>query len=253
MQRVYMLDKDKRNLFIGAIFLIVIILILSIKVIFFNNSFAYAGTLEVYKTDIYARLSAAINTIFVEEGDRITKGQKLVTFDCEDYKINEVLAKSNYIRNQKLVKGKFIAPSDFDVYKNQLDNAVTKVTWCSLSSPINGKVLAKNHENGEWMEPGLRILTLGDLNTLFAYIYVPQPIVHKIALGMKLKGRLPELKNREFIGTVIKISDEAEFTPKNVQTQTERERLVYGIKINFAESNKDEILKPGMTIEVKIP
>lgn len=248
-----MLNKDKRNLFIGAIFLIVIVLILFVKIIFFNNSFAYAGTLEVYKTDIYARLSASINTVFVEEGDCITKGQKLVIFDCEDYKINEVLAKRNYVRNQKLVKDRFIAPSDFDVYKNQLDNAATKVAWCSLSSPIDGKVLDKNHVEGEWMEPGVRILTLGDLSTLFAYIYVPQPVVHKIALGMELKGRLPELKNREFIGKVIKISDEAEFTPKNVQTQTERERLVYGIKINFAQSNQDEILKPGMTIEVKLP
>jgi len=248
-----MLNKDKRNLFIAAVVLAAIILILFIKIIFFNSSFAYAGTLEVIKTDIYARLSASINTVFVEEGDRITKGQKLVTFNCEDYKINEVLARRNYERNQKLVKGKFIAPSDFDVYKNQLDNAVTKVSWCSLSSPIDGKVLDKNHQNGEWMEPGLRILTLGDLGSIYAYIYVPQPVVHKIALGMKLKGRLPELKNREFTGTVIKISDEAEFTPKNVQTQTERERLIYGIKIHFAESNQDEILKPGMTIEVKLP
>lgn len=248
-----MLNKDKRNLLIGGALLIVIMLVLFIKITFFNNNFAYAGTLEVYKTDIYARLSAAINTIMVEEGDRVTVGQKLVTFDCEDYKINEVLARRNYERNKQLVKGKFIAPSDFDVYKNQLDNAVTKVTWCQLASPINGKVLDKNHQNGEWMEPGLRILTLGDLSTLYAYIYVPQPIVHKIALGMKLTGRLPELKQRKFIGTVVKISDEAEFTPKNVQTQTERERLVYGIKINFAESNHDEVLKPGMTIEVSLP
>lgn len=248
-----MLNKDKKNLFIAAIVLVIVILILFIKIMFFNSSFAYAGTLEVIKTDIYARLSASINTVFVEEGDRITKGQKLVTFNCEDYKINEVLAKRNYERNQRLVKGRFIAPSDFDVYKNQLDNAVTKVSWCSLSSPINGKVLDKNHQNGEWTEPGVRILTLGDLSSIYAYIYVPQPIVHKIALGMKLKGRLPELKNREFTGTVIKISDEAEFTPKNVQTQTERERLIYGIKIHFAESNQDEVLKPGMTIEVKLP
>jgi HlyD family secretion protein len=70
---------------------------------------------------------------------------------------------------------------------------------------------------------------------------------------MKLKGYLPELGNREFDGTILKINDEAEFTPKNVQTQAERERLVFGVKVSFRDANAEEILKPGMTIEVELP
>jgi HlyD family secretion protein len=70
---------------------------------------------------------------------------------------------------------------------------------------------------------------------------------------MKLTGYLPELDNREFEGTIVKINDEAEFTPKNVQTRTERERLVFGVKVNFRDANAQEILKPGMTIEVALP
>jgi HlyD family secretion protein len=70
---------------------------------------------------------------------------------------------------------------------------------------------------------------------------------------MKLKGYLPELKMKEFDGRILKINDVAEFTPKNVQTQEERERLIYGVKVSFLESNADEILKPGMTIEVALP
>jgi HlyD family secretion protein len=64
---------------------------------------------------------------------------------------------------------------------------------------------------------------------------------------------LPELNNREFDGKIIKINDEAEFTPKNVQTRSERERLVFGVKVSFLGANDQEILKPGMTIEVKLP
>ncbi len=60
-------------------------------------------------------------------------------------------------------------------------------------------------------------------------------------------GMLPEAQNKKFPGRIIKISEEAEFTPKNVQTRAERTRLVYGIKVRF--DNPDLILKSGMTIE----
>lgn len=103
------------------------------------------------------------------------------------------------------------------------------------------------------MSPGTKILTLGNIKDIWAYIYVPQPIVAKLSFGMKLKGYIPELNNRIFEGKILKINDEAEFTPKNVQTQSERERLIYGVKISFLESNQEEILKPGMTIEVELP
>jgi HlyD family secretion protein len=70
---------------------------------------------------------------------------------------------------------------------------------------------------------------------------------------MKLKAHVSALNNREFEGTIVKINDEAEFTPKNVQTQYERERLIYGVKVSFNDTNADEILKPGMTIDVALP
>jgi HlyD family secretion protein len=82
---------------------------------------------------------------------------------------------------------------------------------------------------------------------------VPQPVIAYLKPGMRLKGYLPEMSSREFDGVIEKINDEAEFTPKNVQTRSERERLVFGIKVNFHESNAEEILKPGMTIEVELP
>jgi HlyD family secretion protein len=69
---------------------------------------------------------------------------------------------------------------------------------------------------------------------------------------MKLNGHLPEMGDRLFIGKILKINDEAEFTPKNVQTRSERERLVFGVKVSFLGVNEDEILKPGMTIEIEL-
>lgn len=251
---VYMLldNAQRKKMFflllagIGAVLLV-------ISYSFLNNKFRYAGTLEATKVDIFARLPAAIDKVAVYEGDRVTAGQTLVTFVCEDFKIDARLAQENYQRHEQLVKNNYISPSTLDQYKNRLDDANTKVNWCSIAAPINGKVLSRYREPGEWLIAGTKILTLANIRDIWAYIYVPQPLVAKLSLGMKLKGYLPELKDREFEGEIIKISDEAEFTPKNVQTRKERERLVYGVKISFLAANADEILKPGMTIEVALP
>ena len=62
---------------------------------------------------------------------------------------------------------------------------------------------------------------------------------------------LPELGMKRFEGKSTHIRDEAEFTPKNVQTRDERARLVYAVKVSFP--NTDRALKPGMTIEVRLP
>ncbi len=218
-----------------------------------ERPFRYAGTLEATKVDLSARLAAAIDQVRVQEGDRVKAGDTLATLACEDYKIAARLAHENYDRSQKLSKIGSVSAETMDQVRKQKDDADVRLAWCSIASPIEGKVLSRYHEPGEWVTPGTKIVTLANIRDIWAYIYVPQPKVAKLSPGMKLKGYLPELGNREFDGAVLKINDEAEFTPKNVQTQAERERLVFGVKVSFRDANAEEILKPGMTIEVELP
>ncbi len=240
----------KKLLIIGAVLAVGAILLDSFVL---RAPFLYAGTLEVTKVDLSARLAAAIDQVTVQEGDRVKTGQVLIILGCEDFKIAARLAEINYERNLKLLKPGWTTEETMDQLKTQMEEADTQVNWCTITSPIDGKVLSRYHEPGEWMSPGTKILTLANIQDIWAFIYVPQPAVARLALGMKLKGIIPELNNRVFEGTIIKINDEAEFTPKNVQTQQERERLIYGIKVSFLGSNASEILKPGMTIEVELP
>jgi HlyD family secretion protein len=218
-----------------------------------QKPFRYAGTLEATKVDLSARLAAAIDQVRVQEGDRVKQGETLITLACEDYKIAARLAHENYDRSHKLVKIGSVSAETMDQVRKQRDDADVRLAWCSIASPIEGKVLSRYHEPGEWAAPGTKIVTLANIRDIWAYIYVPQPVIAKLSPGMKLKGYLPELGNREFEGSILKINDEAEFTPKNVQTQSERERLVFGVKVSFRDANAEEILKPGMTIEVELP
>jgi HlyD family secretion protein len=215
--------------------------------------FRYAGTLEATKVDLSARLPAAIDQVRVQEGDRVTEGQTLVVLSCEDFKIAARLAHQNYDRAVELSKSGLVAQETMDQLRNRKEDADARLQWCSIASPVNGKVLSRYHEPGEWMNPGTKILTIANIREIWAYIYVPQPLIARLSPGMKVKGYLPELNNREFDGVIMKINDEAEFTPKNVQTQAERERLVFGVKVSFRDANAEEILKPGMTIEVVLP
>jgi len=218
-----------------------------------EKPFRYAGTLEATKVDLSARVAAAIEQVQVHEGDRVKEGETLVTLACEDYKIAARLAHENYDRSHKLSKIGSVSAEAMDQVRNHRDDADVRLSWCSIASPIDGKVLSRYHEPGEWVVPGTKIVTLANIRDIWLYIYVPQPKVAQLSPGMKLKGYLPELGNREFDGTILKINDEAEFTPKNVQTQAERERLVFGVKVSFRDANSEEILKPGMTIEVELP
>lgn len=231
----------------------VIVLGIAAKFLLFRNDFLYAGTLESTKVDLSAQVPSAIKAVNVQEGDRVAENQELVVLSCEDIKVAANLAQDNYRRTLNLFRAGTASPEAMDQARNRKEDMDVRLGWCSVKAPIPGTVLSRYHEPGEWVNPGTRLLTLANVRDIWAYIYVPQPLVSRLQAGMKLKGYLPELNNREFEGTIVKINDEAEFTPKNVQTRAERERLVFGVKVSFLGSNEQEILKPGMTIEVKLP
>lgn len=246
------IGKKQRILIAGAVIAIIAAGI-AVKFAFFNRQFLYAGTLEATKVDLSARISSAISAVNVHEGDHVTENQELVTLACEDIKIASELANINYRRTLRMYREAIVPPETMDQVKNKKNDIDERLSWCFVRSPIPGTVLNRYHEPGEWVNPGTKLLTLANIRDIWAYIYVPQPDVSRLSVGMKVKGYLPELNNRVFEGTIIKINDEAEFTPKNVQTRSERERLVFGVKVSFLGSNNEEILKPGMTIEVRLP
>lgn len=221
--------------------------------VFLGKPFRYAGTLEATKVDLSARLSSQIEAVIPQEGEHVKQGQELVRLLCDDTKVAADLAELNYRRGLRLFKAGTIAPDAMDQLRNRKQESDVRLSWCSIRSPIDGTVLSRYHEPGELVTPGTKLLTLADVKDIWGYIYVPQPDVSKLHPGEALTGRLPELGDKAFQGKIVKINEEAEFTPKNVQTRAERQRLVFGVKVSFLGANEEETLKPGMTIEVALP
>jgi HlyD family secretion protein len=215
-----------------------------------KTDFLYTGTIEATKIDISSRISSVISSFPAEEGHKVKKGDLLVQMACEDLKLNFEIAKTDFDRADRLFKIGSLSQENFDHIKGKRDDSTLKLDWCSIVAPSDTSILTTYREEGEYVTPGTKLLTLINLSEVWTYIYIPQPLLAQISIGMKVIGFLPELKMRPFEGHISYISDAAEFTPKNVQTREERTRLVFGVKVTFL--NPDELLKPGMSLEVKL-
>jgi len=216
-----------------------------------SNRFAYAGTVEATEVDVASQVSSTVQSLQADEGQAVTQGQPLVTLDGPDYKVAQESANDDYARGLKLYQAGSMPVETFNHLKAQKELADLHVQWCSVVSPLTATILTKYHEPGDWVGPGAKLFTLADLKQVWCYFYVPQPVLVKLSYGQKVKATLPELKGKTFEGVITHINDEAEFTPKNVQTQKERTNLVYAVKVTF--DNPGGVLKPGMTLNVELP
>src|SRR4030042_3638507 len=117
-----------------------------------------------------------------------------------------------------------------------------------LSAPLAGVVLARNIEPGEGIQGGAPSLTLGDLENLTITVYIPENRYGEVHLGDKASVSVDSFPNQSFTATVIRIADQAEFTPRNVQTMEGRSSTVYAIQL--AVQDPDGLLKPGMPADV---
>ncbi|PKL08163.1 MAG: hypothetical protein CVV51_10385, partial [Spirochaetae bacterium HGW-Spirochaetae-7] len=102
---------------------------------------------------------------------------------------------------------------------------------CSVPSPIAGTALRRLVEVGELVGVGTGLYMLSNLTTVHLTIYVPETELGRISIGQAAEVRIDSAPDRPFAGRVSYISQEAEFTPKNVQTKDERVKLVFGVKI----------------------
>ncbi len=119
-----------------------------------------------------------------------------------------------------------------------------------IYAPTDGVVLRKLVELGETVSPGTPVFTIGDLAHPWIKVYVKEDKLGYVKLNQRAVITVDTYKGKKYEGTVTYISSEAEFTPKNVQTQEERVKLVFGIKVSVKNINDE--LKPGMPADVRI-
>ncbi|MFZ2448866.1 MAG: efflux RND transporter periplasmic adaptor subunit [Syntrophobacteraceae bacterium] len=119
-----------------------------------------------------------------------------------------------------------------------------------LLAPISGLILRKDVELGETVAPGTPLFILGDLENPWIKVYVKEDKLGLVKIGQKAQVTADTYPGKIYEGVVSFISSEAEFTPRNIQTQEERVKLVFAVKVKVRNISQD--LKPGMPADVRI-
>jgi len=117
-----------------------------------------------------------------------------------------------------------------------------------VTAPVDGTVLTSNLEVGETLAPTGVVLIIGQLQEVNLTVFIPETEYGKVKLGDQVSISVDSFPGETFSGTVVYISDQAEFTPRNVQTVEGRKTTVYAIKLSVP--NADLKLKPGMPADV---
>lgn len=136
----------------------------------------------------------------------------------------------------------------------RIDQVNNQIAECYVHAPASGMVLTRYRNLGEVVGPGNPIYEIGTFDTLYADFFVPQPVLASLKYGQGVRIRLdfndPSQKAKEkfLAGAITWIGNEAEFSPKNIQTRESRNELVFRVRATIP--NMEEILKRGLPVEV---
>jgi HlyD family secretion protein len=119
-----------------------------------------------------------------------------------------------------------------------------------VESPVDGVVLSKSAETGEVLAGGAALLTIGDIDRPWVRGYIGETDLGRVKLGMAADVTTDSYPGKIYKGKITFINSEAEFTPKQIQTTEERVKLVYRVKIEVENPNRE--LKSNMPVDAVI-
>ena len=200
----------------------------------------YVGTVEAeVKNNIAPQSPGRISKIFVEVGDHVRKGQKLVQMDAANLKqltLQIENQKVDFARIKELYAVGGVSKAEFDNAKMSLEVAETQynniMENTQLMSPIEGIVTARNYDNGD-LYSGAAILTVEQIRPVKLLVNVSENYYSKVEKGDKATITLDALPGESFTATVS-----LKYPTINASTHT------FPVELTLA--NKDEKVRPGM-------
>ncbi len=243
-----------------------------------DSALLLSGTIEVTEVNLGFKTAGRVAEMLVEEGAKVGKGQRIAVLDQAEIrsivdqnraavkyseavfeKARKDLDRATHLARDEVISAQQMdaAGTTYDVARSQLqqaraalDASEVRLRDTVLLSPTPGTVLQKVVEAGETVPAGATVYSIGDLDAPWVKVYVNETKLGAVRLGQHAQVRVDSYPKRIFEGTVTQINSEAEFTPKHIQTQEERVKLVYGVKVSVR--NEGDVLKPGMPADVAI-
>lgn len=258
--------KDKVSLLLSFIILALVAYGLVVFVGMYISGFgANAGFIEIsgriegYEYHAGTKTGGLVSEMLVKEGDTVEAGQVIARLSSEQLQAALAAAQSDfnlaeevYTRQARLYKEKAIAKMEFDAVRNQYTLAKEKkiaaeaaVNDTEVKAPIAGIISLKIVQAGEVVAAGTPLVTIINMNDLYLNVFLPTDVAGKIKVRDEARVYPDALPKDSFPAVVDEIAAKAEFTPKDVETKIQREKLVFRIKLRITD-NKNQVLKPGM-------
>jgi HlyD family secretion protein len=191
-----------------------------------------------------------------EQFDLVQEGPRKEDIDgakaqVERAKANVRLAEAARLELKRLQEEQLARKADTRQATAQLDVQETLLKNAEVTAPMDGVVLVKSAEPGEVLAAGTTVVTLGNLAKPWLRAYINEQDLGRVKLGTAVKVTTDSFPGKTYSGRVSFIASDAEFTPKQIQTQEERVKLVYRIKIDV--DNPAGELKSNMPADAEIP
>lgn len=216
-----------------------------------KNILANVSATEAGKLDISAQV-AAIQQQKSNAQQELTRFEHLLSKGAATQKqVDDIKYQIATYDKQVAALNNSVGTANLSIQKKssallvQVQQVQKQIADCHIVCPIEGTILNKYVEQGEYAAPGKPIVKVADLNRMRLRAYVSQPQLTKLKLGQQVKvfADWGENEQKEYKGVITWISDKAEFTPKTIQTRDERTNLVYAVKISVTN---DGTIKRGM-------
>ncbi|MCM8796401.1 MAG: efflux RND transporter periplasmic adaptor subunit [Candidatus Omnitrophica bacterium] len=237
-----------------------------------NKKIRVSGNIEAQEVRLSFRVGGKIAQLLVDEGSSIKAEQILARLETDELtKIRDqakaslksaeaqyALDKVDAERAQNLFQTGAISAqkkdsvltkadakqAELEALRATFELAETRLGFANLYSPIDGFVLVKSAEVGEVVQPGATIFSAVNLHDIWLTAYINETDLGRVKLNQNVEIKTDTYPKKVYRGYVSFISQEAEFTPKQIQTTEERVKLVYRIKIKVDNTALE--LKPGM-------
>jgi HlyD family secretion protein len=216
--------------------------------------------LDASETELNDAQQAYDDLLTTDSADQVLKARAALSVARECYEVS--LDTLNFLQTGEFSPQVRIAAAVLEQAKSvlgQAESAVqqaeanlglldTQISKLTITAPMDGVVLTRSIEVGEFVQPGATVFVLGELSNLTITVYVPEDRYGQLVLGQTATVTVDSFSGVTFTATVIQIADKAEFTPRNVQTVEGRSSTVYAIKLSV--DNPDGKLKIGMPADV---
>ncbi len=237
------------------------------------------GNVDIREVRLAFNGSEHVDTILVEEGDRVTRGQLLARLHTERLvaareraqadvvaaRAEEHAAQLSFQRKKSLASNKLASKEEEDAAEANSRVASAHVTAAKaalveadqalkdaeLHAPESGVIRERIVEPGDFVTPQTPVLTLALMDPVWIRTYLPESYLGRIKPGAEAFITTDSYPGKEYKGWIGSISPTAEFTPKNVETPELRTRLVYQMRVHVC--NPEYELRLGMPATVTIP